>query len=86
MPRQVAVACDVLTRRVTVYVDRVLALALDATALDMPLSVGEALRVGGGCGGATLTGRIDEIRVCRDVLEPEAFERFFQRGFGIVIQ
>ncbi len=85
-PRQVAVACDVLMRRVNVYVDRALAVALDATTLDMPLAVGEALRVGGGCGGATLTGRVDEIRVCREALAPEAFERFIQRGFGLVIR
>ena len=86
-PRQVAVSCDVLQRCLKVCVDRVLVQTLTADDLPVPLALGENLCVGGGCGGAALSGRVDEIRVSRGVLlEPKDMESFEQRGFGLVIR
>ena len=85
-PRQVAVSCDVLQRCLKVYVDRKLAQTLTADDLSVPLSVGENLCIGGGCGGSTLSGRVDEVRVSRAVLTPDEMEQFDLRGFGVVIR
>lgn len=85
-PRQIAVTCDILQRCLKVYVDRTLVQTLTADDLSAPLSVGENLCIGGGCGGTTLSGRVDEVRVSRSVLTPDEMEQFDLRGFGVVIR
>ena len=77
---------DLSARLFKVYVDRSLALTVDEAALYMPLVDGPTLVAGGGCGGATLDGRIDEVRVSREILENDDFERFEARGIVVIVK
>ena len=82
-PHHLAVTADLAARLFKVYVDRTLALTVDDSSLYMPLVEGPTLVVGGGCGGSTLDGRIDEVRVNREILENDDFARFEQHGVVI---
>ena len=82
-PRHLAVTADLAARLFKVYVDRELALTVDDSSLYMPLVDGPALVVGGGCGGSTLDGRVDEVRVSREMLESGDFERVIKSGLMI---
>lgn len=81
-----AVAADVMARRFKVYIDRTLALTVDESALCMPLVDGLTLVAGGGCGGLAMDGKIDEIRVSREILTVDDFEQFVIPGLNIILR
>ena len=81
-----AVTADLTARLFKVYVDRALALTVDDLSLYMPLVDGSTLVVGGGCGSSTLSGKIDEVRVSREILANDDFENFVVRGVVITLQ
>ena len=82
-PHHLAVTADLSARLFKVYVDRKPALTVDDSSLCMPLVDGPTLVVGGGCGGSMLDGRIDEVRVSREILESVDFERVVRDGLLI---
>lgn len=82
-PHHLAVTADLAARLFKVYVDRKPALTVDDSSLCMPLVDGPTLVVGGGCGGSMLDGRIDEVRVSREILESVDFERVVRDGLLI---
>ena len=85
-PKYLAVTADLAARLFKVYVDRNLALMADESSLCMPLVDGPVLVVGGGCGGSMLDGRVDEIRVSREILERDDFERLVERGLTVILK
>lgn len=81
-----AVAVDLLARTFDVFVDYARVGGLDASELTGLLVDGAHVVAGGGCGLASVTGVVDEIRLTRDLLDASAFVRFKDTGFALMIR
>lgn len=85
--RHVAIAADISARTATVFVDYAAALALSAGDFTQPLAVdGTRFTLGGGCGGAEISGTVDEVRCIHSLLAPAALTRFSRDGFSIIFR
>lgn len=86
-PHHVALAADIANRSLSVYVDYSAELSLSPSDITKPLSVdGVRFVVAGGCGGATLSGAIDEVRLSHSILPPAGFLRVKATGTTLILR